>query len=46
MTLVEIETKGVSLMQAMATMGKTVARRLQDFIKWQSDGGPKDEKVH
>ena len=46
MTLAESRMEGVSLMQGMATMARTVARRLRDFNEWHGDEELENGKVH
>ena len=46
MTLAESRMEGVSLMQGMATMARTVARRVRDFNEWHGDEELENGKVH
>ncbi len=46
MTLVESRTDGVSLMQGMATIARTIARRVRDFNEWHGDEELENGKVH
>ena len=46
MTLAESRMEGVSLMQGLATMARTVARRLRDFNEWHGGEELENGKVH
>ena len=46
MTLAESRTDGVSLMQGMATIARTIARRVRDFNEWHGDEELENGKVH
>ena len=46
MTLAESRMEGVSLMQGMATIARTIARRVRDFNEWHGDEELDNGKVH
>ena len=46
MTLAESRMEGVSLMQGMATIARTIARRVRDFNEWHGDEELENGKVH
>ena len=46
MTLAESRTDGVSLMQGMATIARTIARRVRDFNEWHGGEELENGKVH
>ena len=46
MTLAESRMEGVSLMHGMATMARTIARRVRDFNEWHGGEERENGKVH
>ena len=46
MTLAESRMEGVSLMQGMATIARTIARRVRDFNEWHGGEELENGKVH
>ena len=46
MTLAEARMEGVSLMQGMATIARTIARRVRDFNEWHGGEELETGKVH
>ena len=46
MTLAESRMEGVSLMQGMATIARTIARRVRDFNEWHGGEERENGKVH
>ena len=46
MTLAESRMEGVSLMQGMATIARTIARRVRDFNEWHGGEELENRKVH